>query len=194
MEKEEIIEKGYGNVTFGSEGIRPGEYIEREKGELEKGTWGSSSASTEMVRKEATGRVGEKGEEEKGQTAGDRVLSRHLAEENRDEEEKRISGEGKGRNLAEERKEDQQTREDEHEFLRHLVQDTSQEIAPTMSEVTVAPGHDTTAIKAMILAAAAEEIDRGETTMQAMVVAAAAATELGKKNEDDDCGGGSKTK
>ena len=55
------------------------------------------------------GRVGEKGEEEKGQTAGDLVLSRHLAEANRDEEEKRIWGEGKGRNLAEERKEDQQT-------------------------------------------------------------------------------------
>ena len=33
----------------------------------------------------------------------------HLAEANRDEEEKRIWGEGKGRNLAEGRKEDQQT-------------------------------------------------------------------------------------
>ena len=49
-----------------------------------------------------------------------------------------------------------------------------------MSEVMVAPGHDTTAIKAMIEAAAAEEIDRGKTTTQAMVVAAAA-TELDKK-------------
>ena len=65
-----MIEKGYGNVTFGSEGIRPGEYIERRKGELEKGTWGSSSSSTEMVRREGTGRVGGKGEEEKGQAGG----------------------------------------------------------------------------------------------------------------------------
>ena len=78
--------------------------------------------------------------------------------------------EGKGRKLAEERKEDQQTREDEREFLRYLIQDTGDEIIPTMSEVTVAPGHDATAIKAMIVAAAVEEIDRGETTTQAMVV------------------------
>ena len=49
-----MIEKGYGNVTFGSEGIRPGEYIERKKGELEKN------------------------EVENRQTAGDRVLSSHL--------------------------------------------------------------------------------------------------------------------
>ena len=35
-EMGEMIEKGYGNVTFGSEGIRPGEYIERTKGELER--------------------------------------------------------------------------------------------------------------------------------------------------------------
>ena len=43
-----------------------------------------------MVCREGTGPAGEKGEEEKGHTAGDRVLSRHLAEANRDEEEKRI--------------------------------------------------------------------------------------------------------
>ena len=36
VEMEEMIEKGYGNVTFGSEGIRQREYTEREKGELEK--------------------------------------------------------------------------------------------------------------------------------------------------------------
>ena len=132
-----------------------------------------------MVRGEVTGRVGEKGEEEKRQTAGDRVLSRHLAEANRDEEEKRIWREGKNRNLAKKGRRISQTREDEHEFLRHLRQDTSEEIAPTMSEVTVAPGHDTTAIKAMFVAAAAEEIDRGETTTQAMVVAVEA-TELKK--------------
>ena len=39
VEMEEMIEKGYGNVTFGSEGIRPREYTEREKGELEKMRW-----------------------------------------------------------------------------------------------------------------------------------------------------------
>ena len=61
-----MIEKCCGNVTFGSEGMRPGEYFERKKGEPEKI------------------------EVEKGQTAGDRVLSRHLAEANRDEEERRI--------------------------------------------------------------------------------------------------------
>ena len=65
VEIEEMIEKGYGNVTFGSERIRPGEHIERKK-ELEKN------------------------EVKKGQTAGSRVLSRHLAEANRDEEERRI--------------------------------------------------------------------------------------------------------
>ena len=63
VEMEEMIEKGYGNVTFGSEGIRPGEYIERKKGELEKGMWGSRGEN----------------EEEKRLAAGDRVLSRHLA-------------------------------------------------------------------------------------------------------------------
>ena len=70
VEMEEMIEKGYGNVTFGSERIRPGEHIERKKGELEKGTWRSSSASTEMVRREGTGRVGEKGEGGKGTDGG----------------------------------------------------------------------------------------------------------------------------
>ena len=32
MEMGEMIEKGCGNVTLGSERIRPGEYIERKKG------------------------------------------------------------------------------------------------------------------------------------------------------------------
>ena len=36
MEMGELIEKGYGNVTFGCEKIRPGEYIKRKKGELER--------------------------------------------------------------------------------------------------------------------------------------------------------------
>ena len=31
MEMGEMLEKGYGNVTFGSDEIRPGEYIERKK-------------------------------------------------------------------------------------------------------------------------------------------------------------------
>ena len=126
MEMEEMIEKGYGNVTFGSERIRPGEYIERKKGELEKN------------------------EVEKGLTAGDRVLSMHLAEANRDEEERRIRGKGKGRNMAEEMK--------------------GGEIAPMMSEMMVVSGHDATALKEMIVAAAVEEIDRGETMTQATVV------------------------
>ena len=94
--------------------------------------------------------------------------------------------------------------------------DTSDEIAPMMSEVTVAPGHDAT--KEMNVAAAVEEIDRVETTTQAMVVetkivatarqnenAVAASDEMmmmistletavkGGENEHDDCnerGGG----
>ena len=37
VELEEMIEKGYGNVTFGSEGIRQGECIERRKGRIGKG-------------------------------------------------------------------------------------------------------------------------------------------------------------
>ena len=39
-----------------------------------------------------------------------------------------------------------------------------------MSEVTVAPGHDATVLKEMIVAAAVEEIDRGEIMTQATVV------------------------
>ena len=97
-------------------------------------------------------------------------MSRHLAEANRDEEEKIFRREGEGRNKAEERKEDQQTRGDEREFLRYLIQDTGDEIAPMMNEVTVAPGHDATVLKEMIVAAAEKEIDRGETTTQATVV------------------------
>ena len=42
-----MIEKGYGNVTFGSEGIRPGEYIERKKGRIGKGTDGEGSSIVE---------------------------------------------------------------------------------------------------------------------------------------------------
>ena len=38
VEMEEMIEKCHGIVTFGSEGIRPGEYIERKKGE-HRGIW-----------------------------------------------------------------------------------------------------------------------------------------------------------
>ena len=72
--------------------------------------------------------------------------------------------------MAEERKEDQQTCEDEREFLRYLIQNTGDEIAPMMSEVTVAPGHDATVLKEMIVAAAVEEIDRGETIPQEKVV------------------------
>ena len=116
--------------------------------------------------------------EEKEKLKRTAVLSRHLAEAKRDEEAQKMRRTG-SKNQVKEGKEDPQTREDEHELLRHLIQDTSEETAPTMSEVTVAPGHDTTAIKAMIVAAAAEEIDRGETTTRAMVVAPA--TELDKK-------------
>ena len=52
MEMREMIEKGYGNVTFGCEKIRPGEYIERKRGELErsqagKGTGGGGSSIVE---------------------------------------------------------------------------------------------------------------------------------------------------
>ena len=126
MEMEEMIEKGYGNVTFGSERIRPGEYIERKKGELERS------------------------EVEKGQAAEDRVLSRHLAEANRDEEERRIQGKGKSRNMAEERK--------------------GGEIARSMSEEIVSSGHDATVLKEMIVEVAVEEIDCDETMTQATVV------------------------
>ena len=125
MEMGEMIENGNGNVTFGSERIRPGEYIERKKGELERS------------------------EAERGQAA-DRVLSRHLAEANRDEEERRIQGKGKSRNMAEERK--------------------GGEIARSMGEEIVSPSHDATMLKEMIVAAAVEEIDREETMTQATVV------------------------
>ena len=62
---------------------------------------------------------------EEVQTAEDRVFSRHLAEANRDEEERRIRGKGKGRNMEEERK--------------------GGEIAQMMSEEIVSSGHDATA-------------------------------------------------
>ena len=95
--------------------------------------------------------------------AEDRVLSRHLAEANRDEEERRIQGKGKSGNMAEERK--------------------GSEIARSMSEEIVSPGHDATVFKEMIVAVAVEEIDREETMTQAtvvetMIVAAA------RQNED----------
>ena len=58
-EKVVVEMEGYGNVTFGSEGIRPGEHIEREKkGKLAKGMWGSRGEN----------------EEEKGLAAGDRIV------------------------------------------------------------------------------------------------------------------------
>ena len=102
VEMEEMIEKGHGEVTFGSEGIRPREHIERKKGELEKGTWGLSNTSIEVLRRRGSG--GEC-EEEKGLTAADLVMSRYLAEANRDQEEKRMRRTGKGMNLTEEKKE-----------------------------------------------------------------------------------------
>ena len=80
----------------------------------------------------------------------DRVLSRHLAEANRDEEERRIQGKGKGGNVAEERK--------------------SGEIARSMNEEIVSPSHDATVLKEMIVAVAEEEIDREEAMTQATVV------------------------
>ena len=64
-----------------------------KEGELEKGTW----------------RSGGEGEEEKGLTAGDRVLSRHLAGANRDEEEKKNAEKRQRQEPGVEvRKEDQQ--------------------------------------------------------------------------------------
>ena len=36
MEMGEMIEKGYGNVTFGCEKIRPGKFFERNRCELER--------------------------------------------------------------------------------------------------------------------------------------------------------------
>ena len=54
-------------------------------------------------------------------------MTRHLAEAKRDEEERRIQGNGKSRNTAEERK--------------------GGEIARSMSEEIVSSGHDTTVLK-----------------------------------------------
>ena len=73
---------------------------------------------------------------EKGQAAEDRVLSRHLAEANRDEGEQRIQGKGKSRNMAEERK--------------------GGEIARSMSEEIVSSGHDATVPKETTVAVAVE--------------------------------------
>ena len=74
VEMEEIIEKGYGNVTFGSEGIRLGEHIERKKGELEKGTWWSRGENEEdgggrssIVKAFGGGKSGRRGKENAGQ-------------------------------------------------------------------------------------------------------------------------------
>ena len=104
----------------------------------------------EKRRQEETKGELERSEVEKDQAAEDRVLSRHLAEANRDEEERRIQGKGKSRNMAEERK--------------------GGEIARSMSEEIVSSGHDATVLKEMIVAVAVEEIDRGETMTQATVV------------------------
>ena len=86
---------------------------------------------------------------ERGQAAEDRVLSRHLAEANRDEEERRIQGKGKGRNMLEDKK--------------------GGEIARSMGEETGSSNHDVTALKEMIVAAAVEQIDHEETMTQATV-------------------------
>ena len=105
----------------------------------------------------------ERSEAEKGQAAEDRVLSRHLAEANRDEEERRIQGKGKCGNMAEERK--------------------GGEIARSMGEEIVSPSHDATVLKEIIVAVAVEEIDREETMTQATVVEPIIVAEV-RQNED----------
>ena len=70
------------------------------------------------------------------------MLSKHLAEAKRDEEAKKMRGKGKGKDQA--GKENQQTREDEHALCETRVRKLHRrvsEIAPTMSEVSVAEGH-----------------------------------------------------
>ena len=118
-----------------------------KQGELEKGTWGSRGES----------------EEEKGLAARDRVLSRHLAEANWDEEEKRMRGKGKGRNLAEERKEDQQTTAIKEMIVAAVEEEICRGEITTQEMVEAA---------AAIVAAVEEKIDRVEMMTQEMVVAA----------------------
>ena len=80
-----------------------------------------------MGYREGKGWVGEEGDEEKGQTAEDRVLSRHLAEAKREEEAKKMRETGKGRNW---RMEDWQMREKEageQALLKQLLQGTGEE-------------------------------------------------------------------
>ena len=78
---------------FGSEGVRPKELNARRKNRK----WEHFERQHRMVRRERTGRVGEKGDVEKGHTAEDRVFS-NLAEAKRKEEAKNMRGMGKGRN------------------------------------------------------------------------------------------------
>ena len=106
----------------------------------------------------------ERSEAEKGQAAEDRVLSRHLAEANRDEEERRIQGKGKSRNMAEERK--------------------GGEIARSMGEETVSPSHDAAVLKEMLVAAAVEEIYREEMMTQVTVVEKMTVAAV-RQNEED---------
>ena len=78
-------------------------------------------------------------------------MSRHLAEANRDKEERRkIHGKCKSGNMAEESK--------------------GGEIARSMGEEIVSPSHDATVLKEMMVAVAVEEIDHEETMTQATVV------------------------
>ena len=147
------------------------EMMEKAQGKLMLGSAGSSSASTVMrlrEEKEELRRTAMRIREEKeelGRMAEGRVLSRHLAEAKWDEGAKLMRGMEKGRNW---KREDRQTREnetDEHELLKHLLQDTGEEAATMMNKAAVTSGHGAATTKAMIVvAAAAAEIDRGETT------------------------------
>ena len=62
-----------------------------------------------------------------GQTAEDRVLSRHLEEAKREEEAKKTRGIGKGRKLRMEHTQMRENETDEQVLLKHLLEDKCEE-------------------------------------------------------------------
>ena len=142
---EEMIEKGHGKVTFGSEGIRPRGFIERKKEEREM-----------------------------GQRAEGRVLLRHLAEAKREEEAKKMWVTGKGWKWKVKDRQTPENEADERELLEHLLQDTGEERS-CVEQKTEREQDEEEEMQAEMMNVAAVTQGRGETTTKAMIAAAAAA-------------------
>ena len=98
---------------------------------------------------------------------------------------KKMRGMEKGKNW---KREDRQTPENEMDEHEHLLQGTGEEAMTMLNEAVVTPGHDTTAIKEMIVAAAAAELD--EKMIGGDNDDRNGGSTMGRENDDDECDGG----